>query len=287
MKPTLAPSTAEILQWRQDLRANPNSGGGREYHLNYEIWMLEETCKKGHDDEVVKNALIESFCIHARNLFEFFSGEARLYTQSYQPFAHISKNSREGIVTKLNVHVAHVQFQGRVTNDADKINDRDRARILNILSDEIKQFKNYLRPEYSDVEIRDLPKVVGFFPCGFPQSSTTTSHVIVGDPIYSFCTPASQTVMNLSPVIFHNGWLGANCATSLMKREPSLCRPQIRGDWNNGAPRFWVCIHAVMKVNSASRDRCVGDHPTRDWCIPATSSVKSDQFHWLRIRCRT
>ena len=107
--------------------------------------MLEETNKKRHDDEVIKNALIESFCVHARNLFEFF-GEAPQYTQNYQPFSHITKSKRKGIRSKLNVHVTHVKFQGRATNDADKINDRDRAEMLNILSDEIKEFKAHLTP---------------------------------------------------------------------------------------------------------------------------------------------
>ena len=64
--------------------AIPNSPARREYHLNYEIWMLEETNKKRHVDEVIKNALIESFCVHARNLFEFFMEEAPQYTQNYR-----------------------------------------------------------------------------------------------------------------------------------------------------------------------------------------------------------
>jgi len=148
--------------------------------------MLEETNKARYDDKIIKNALIESFCIHARNLFEFFSEEAPQYTQNYRPFSHITESKRKGIIKKLNVHVAHVRFQGRATNDADKINDRDRAEMLNILSDEIKEFRTHVRPEYRDVEIRDLsPVTIGHF---FPSllgldPNTTTSTVIVG-PIY-------------------------------------------------------------------------------------------------------
>jgi hypothetical protein len=103
--------------------------------------MLEETNKTRHDDEVIKNALIESFCLHARNLFEFFFEEAPQYTRNHRPFSHITTSKRKGILKKLNVHVTHVKSQGRATNDADKINDRERAEMLNILSDEIKEFK--------------------------------------------------------------------------------------------------------------------------------------------------
>jgi hypothetical protein len=157
----------------------PNSPSRQEYHLNYEIWMLEETNKKRHVDEVIKNALIESFCVHARSLFEFFMEEAPQYTQNYRPFSHVTKSRRKAILAKLNVHITHVKFQGRPTNDADKISDSDRAEMLNILSDEIKEFKTHLAPQYSAAEIRDLPRVtIGpVVPVAFssPSGSNTTT----------------------------------------------------------------------------------------------------------------
>jgi hypothetical protein len=170
----------------------PNTSERREYHLNYEIWMLEETNKKHHDDDVIKNALIESFCVHARNLFELFAEEALLYTQNYRPFSHITKRKHKAILAKLNVHIARVKFQGRTTNDADKINASNREEMVNILSDEIKAFKSHLRPEYSDVEIRDLPRVTyfGFSPSRPPQAhtTTTTTSVAIGHPV-TFALP--------------------------------------------------------------------------------------------------
>jgi hypothetical protein len=156
-----------------ELSAIPKSPERREYHLDYEIWMLDETSRRHYVDEVVNNALIESFCLHARNLFEFFAEEAPQYTQDYRPFSHISMRERKAILRKLNVHVTHVKSQGRATNDADKITDRHRAEIRNILSDEITEFRSHLRPEYSDVEIRDLPRAI-FLP-SLPQWNTTTS----------------------------------------------------------------------------------------------------------------
>ena len=48
-------------------------------HLPYEIDMLRSTyltLYQGGVDWAIRNALIESFCIHARNLLEFFSKKA-------------------------------------------------------------------------------------------------------------------------------------------------------------------------------------------------------------------
>lgn len=59
---------------------------------------------------------------------------------------------------------------GTVVVDADKINARDRDEMVNILSHEIKAFKSHLRPEYSDVEIRDLLPVTFLFPSS-PQAT--------------------------------------------------------------------------------------------------------------------
>ena len=45
-------------------------------HLLYEIQMLHETRKALNgervSDQIITNALMESFCVHARNLNEFF-----------------------------------------------------------------------------------------------------------------------------------------------------------------------------------------------------------------------
>jgi hypothetical protein len=161
------------------LSAIPNSPSRREYHLNYEIWMLEETNRKPHVDEVIKNALIESFCVHARNLFEFFMEEAPQYTHDYRPFSRVTKSRRKAILKKLNVHITHVKFQGRATNDADKITDPERGQMLNILSDEIREFRTHLMPQYSAAEIRDLPRVpIGPSLASGPHTTTTTSSTV-------------------------------------------------------------------------------------------------------------
>src|SRR5438876_11717568 len=60
-------------------------------HLYYELWMLRETAgrllhdNRIHRDLVIKNAMVESFCVHARAVAAF------LYPEKFA--------SRDGYVT--------------------------------------------------------------------------------------------------------------------------------------------------------------------------------------------
>jgi hypothetical protein len=59
-----------------------------EHQYAYELDMLEDTYRLGRDTQIQLNAYIESFCIHARNLIEFFRSDGRQYVEtSYTPFA--------------------------------------------------------------------------------------------------------------------------------------------------------------------------------------------------------
>src|SRR5262245_16629784 len=92
-------------------------------HLVYEGWMLIETRRRllGATDEmvrnvvrtdtVVRNALIESFCVHARNLIRFFrdrdDAKASKFTDvAYTPFANGAIAS--DLVSKLNDQIMHL-----------------------------------------------------------------------------------------------------------------------------------------------------------------------------------
>ena len=83
-------------------------------HLPYEIDMLLGTFRKlelGVVDDMVRNALIESFCIHARSLIDFLNNQrgvrASSFTnRSYVPFR--DGKIRASVITKLNTQVAHL-----------------------------------------------------------------------------------------------------------------------------------------------------------------------------------
>jgi DNA-directed RNA polymerase specialized sigma54-like protein len=107
-------------------------------HLPYEIKMLRYT----HDrlqaevkDRESNNVLIESFCLHARNLIDFFRGQrntkeyacARDFTtKSYRP---IDKEiHRQTVYKKLNDQIAHLTYR-RAEDPAEKIGAGERASL--------------------------------------------------------------------------------------------------------------------------------------------------------------
>jgi hypothetical protein len=132
------------------------------HQVPYEVGMLRCTflllsrgVPEGADQRAVLNANIESFCIHARNLIEFFSREstkpkdkagARHFTlSSYRAFK--MPKTEERLVEKLNEQIAHLSYK-RTTKDEEKILGSDRAVLLWILEDEIARFGKSLRDEY-------------------------------------------------------------------------------------------------------------------------------------------
>jgi hypothetical protein len=122
-------------------------------HLPYELWMLRETYVKLNSppaDVVLRNALIESFCIHARQLLEFFDNKqgkhAKDFTGGNYAAAHLSgltKSERD----KLNTQVAHVTAM-RTIDSAEKIGHALRAKFLTALEREAQHFEGKLDSEF-------------------------------------------------------------------------------------------------------------------------------------------
>ena len=98
-------------------------------HLHYEIDMLLATFVRllaPVSDPVVANALIESFCIHGRNLDDFFLGrrgaKAEMYANaSYTPY--IGGRISETLDKKLNTQIAHLS-NARTSDPTQKINPK-------------------------------------------------------------------------------------------------------------------------------------------------------------------
>lgn len=142
-----------------------------EHHVSYEIdqmvaslmllgnvkvpesWERQDSWQKA-----LNNALMESFYVHARTLFEFFEKKrgARECTEAtYKPFQKVDTSIW---VRKLNNQMAHV-LDGRTADDSLKIGDQDRIDMLNALSDELEVFKMALRPEYKSISIPTIQKI--------------------------------------------------------------------------------------------------------------------------------
>jgi hypothetical protein len=106
------------------------------------------------------NAYIESFCIHARTLIEFFtkSGRDELCAQRFavKTYSPLDKTTLKSFNQKLNTQIAHVIYHGRTSNEADKIRGTERRQMALALKHEVTHFKTQRRPEFMNVDLPDV-----------------------------------------------------------------------------------------------------------------------------------
>jgi hypothetical protein len=115
--------------------------------------MLFETRTRliaGVNDVVLRNALIESFCIHARSLIDFFNdrkgAKASDFTEpTYVPFPN--GPIADTLVTKLSTQIAHLTLN-RTADPQKKIDHTAREELTTKLAAELVNFFGNLKPEY-------------------------------------------------------------------------------------------------------------------------------------------
>jgi len=160
-------------------------------HLHYEIDMLLATFVRllaPVSDPVVANALIESFCIHGRNLDDFFLGrrgaKAEMYANaSYTPY--IGGRISETLDKKLNTQIAHLS-SARTSDPTQKINPKDRLELLRTLLTEVHNFAKHLQSKYESLSRLAVyptpPTTVGVGPTG---PSSTNAITVVASTLVS------------------------------------------------------------------------------------------------------
>jgi hypothetical protein len=102
-------------------------------HLFYEIWMLCETAdrlmNRKYQDTVAKNAYIESFVIHSRNLLDFLydvgGREDDVHASDYQNTTPWNPPPKDTILdtwypTRMNKHLAHMTYKRLTVPAADR-----------------------------------------------------------------------------------------------------------------------------------------------------------------------
>ena len=112
------------------------------------------------------NALIESFCLHARSLIEFFSGNttpadnmaaAKHFAKTgYEPCDEESPNKT--LKGKLNAQIAHPSYS-RTSKDSEKLSAENRATLMTFIETELARFSKEIKETYkphwpSDMEPR-------------------------------------------------------------------------------------------------------------------------------------
>jgi hypothetical protein len=144
-------------------------------HFPYEVEMLvctfDRLVNPEATDRRLLSALIESFCVHARNLFEFFDKGAKIdNSPSYcrEGYKSLKRGSRHGKM--LNRQIAHLIHGGRFTTPQGKIDDADRLAMIRDLRDEVEHFKEWIHDKSWITEKWNIPAYVEG-----PRSQTATN----------------------------------------------------------------------------------------------------------------
>ena len=169
------------------------------HHIPYEIRMMRQTFVMLENGlmplwfgQTVVNALIESFCLHARSLIEFFSGNAtpsggmaaaiHFAKPGYEPCPEESPN--RDLKGKLNAQIAHPSYS-RTSNDKDKISPADRATLMNFIDAEVvrlsKEMKEIYKPHWPD-DMTTQSVIAALQVNGLAPASTSSQVVAITGP---------------------------------------------------------------------------------------------------------
>jgi hypothetical protein len=127
-----------------------------EHHLVYEVNMLRSTFNFLHTpawSPELRNAIIEAFCIHARNLIKFFDDagqsnyvSAKHFCNNYKPWANGRPPSGD-LRGRLNNQIAHLTYD-RTARNEDKVGDNEQSELIALIEREIEIFRNSLKEPY-------------------------------------------------------------------------------------------------------------------------------------------
>lgn len=154
-----------------------------EKHLKYEVSMLSATYvlldkvtePKSDDERIDINMKIESFCVHARNLYEFLFQKPKL-RNAYVPAGYRNVKTdysrKNGPIRQLNSQITHMIYEGRTDEPVKQIDAADRFSMLNELRAELEKF----RSEMTDQNLANaFPKIPAY---GYAAPINTTSTAV-------------------------------------------------------------------------------------------------------------
>jgi hypothetical protein len=124
-------------------------------HLCYEVEMLAKTMDRLRgtiwSDQTALNTFIESFCVHARNLNEFFMESGRPDTLKASSFTDAKyrrprrTKRRTSLFKKVQKQIAHLTMK-RTAMIRRKIGMRQMWSMYKILIADLRRFDRHLRP---------------------------------------------------------------------------------------------------------------------------------------------
>lgn len=105
----------------------------------------------GRYSQLIHNANVEAFLVHARNLIEFFKNkepcdfDPRLFTKpGYEPNGNFIDSTLEA---KINQQISHLTAE-RTAIAEEQLGPDEWAKIRGTIEAEIERFEKALRPEY-------------------------------------------------------------------------------------------------------------------------------------------
>jgi hypothetical protein len=106
-------------------------------------------------DQFLNNALIETFCLHARALLEFYAGSnrrnahARLFTDKQYVCLDLRPGTRaKKLKDMLDQQLSHLSLKRDSTKQIDV---PERAELFELINNEHQRFKKHLTSKWRDI----------------------------------------------------------------------------------------------------------------------------------------
>jgi hypothetical protein len=149
-------------------------------HLSYEISMLtmtNELLNKNIDSEIVRNALFESFCIHARQILDFLNNKQGTKVNSIADEEFLATKSTEAFAKydrKINTQIAHLTLI-RNYQANDRLNNSDRMEILSSILADIQSLSNHIKNSFQKYWNININNITNY------TKGSTNSNIVDGD----------------------------------------------------------------------------------------------------------
>lgn len=149
-------------------------------HYVYEINMLRWThaTLAGTEEGFLANSLIESFCVHARALMDFYNSNPRAddivathFIRSGQFSANAISLIPTDIRTRVNKQIAHLTAARE--NPSKKVDDADRQTLLTAIETDHTAFKQAVDSQYANCFSREQTFVATVLAVGQSPASAT------------------------------------------------------------------------------------------------------------------
>lgn len=124
-----------------------------EHHLPYEIGMMRYayTVLATPIGQLAVNVHIEAFCLHVRNLLEFFESDKKysvgaFVAPGWKRFDGVTSRQLSRMRSLLNNQISHLAVDQRTADPVKKIGHAERQAMLVMIETELERLRHGLAP---------------------------------------------------------------------------------------------------------------------------------------------